>query len=295
MIVAVGAAGRAFEGPTISALMPSLVSRELIPRASAWLASANQTAQIVGPAVGGLLYALGPTAAYGTGAALFALAAVLVNLVPGLRPARDRTPVALESFFSGILFIRRHRILLGVLSLDLFAVLLGGVTALLPVYARDILGTGPWGLGLMRAAPASGALVMSVLMANRPLERGVGRTMFGSVMVFGAAIIVFGLSRSFALSLAALCLLGMADVMSVVIRYSLVQMKTPDEMRGRVSAAFSMFTGTSNQLGEFRAGLSATLLGVVPAVLLGGVGTIAIALSWMYLFPELRRVRAFDH
>ena len=293
-IVAVGAAGRAFEGPTISALMPSLVPRPLIPRASAWLASANQTAQIVGPALGGLLYALAPTAAFGTGAALFMLAAVFAALVPGTRADRARDPVLLESFFSGMVFIRTHRILLGVLSLDLFAVLLGGVTALLPIYARDILGTGPWGLGLLRSAPATGALVMSVTLANRPLERRVGRIMFGAVIVFGVATIVFGLSRHLLLSLGALCVLGMADVMSVVIRYSLVQMKTPDEMRGRVSAAFSMFTGTSNQLGEFRAGLSAALLGTVPAVLLGGVGTIAVALAWMYLFPELRRVRAFD-
>ena len=168
------------------------------------------------------------------------------------------------------------------------------MTALLPIYARDILGTGPWGLGLLRSAPATGALVMSVTLANRPFERRVGRIMFGAVIVFGVATIVFGLSRHLLLSLGALCVLGMADVVSVVIRYSLVQMKTPDEMRGRVSAAFSMFTSTSNQLGEFRAGLSAALLGTVPAVLLGGVGTIAVALAWMYLFPELRRVRAFD-
>ena len=293
-IVAVVGAARAFEGPTISALMPSLVPRVLIPEASAWLASANQTAQIVGPALGGLLYAVGPPAAYGTAAALFVLAAVVVGLVPGDRTARSREPVPLESFFSGMVFIRTQRILLGVLSLDLFAVLLGGVTALLPIYARDILGTGPWGLGLLRSAPAIGALAMSVTMARRPLERRVGRIMFGAVIVFGAAILVFGLSRSLLLSLGALCVLGMADVVSVVIRYSLVQMKTPDEMRGRVSAAFSLFTGTSNQLGEFRAGLSAALLGTVPAVLLGGVGTITVALVWMYLFPELRRVRAFD-
>jgi MFS family permease len=294
VIIAVGAAGRAFEGPTISALMPSLVARELIPRASAWLASANQTAQIVGPAVGGLLYAIGPTAAYGTAAVLFVVAALFVAVVPRGAKARERAPVALESFFSGMVFIRRNRILLGVLSLDLFAVLLGGVTALLPVFARDILHTGPWGLGLLRSAPAVGALAISLTLANHPLQRRVGRTMFGAVIVFGVSIIVFGLSRSLFVSLAALCCLGMADVVSVVIRYSLVQMNTPDEMRGRVSAAFSMFTGTSNQLGEFRAGVSASLLGVVPAVLLGGVGTIAVALSWMYMFPELRRTRAFD-
>jgi MFS family permease len=193
-----------------------------------------------------------------------------------------------------MLFIREHRVLLGVLSLDLFAVLLGGATALLPIYARDILGTGPWGLGLLRSAPAIGALSMSVALANHPLERRVGRIMFGAVIVFGLATIVFGLSTHLVLSLAALCVLGMADVVSVVIRYSLVQIQTPDAMRGRVSAAFSLFTGTSNQLGEFRAGVFAALFGAVPAVLIGGVGTIIIAAVWMTLFPELRRIRAFD-
>ena len=193
-----------------------------------------------------------------------------------------------------MLFIGRHRVLLGVLSLDLFAVLLGGVTALLPIYARDILGTGPWGLGLLRSAPALGALAMSVALARHPLEHRVGRTMFGAVIVFGCAILVFGVSTTLALSLVALSVLGMADVVSVVIRYTLVQIRTPDEMRGRVSAAFSLFTGTSNQLGEFRAGVFAALFGAVPAVLIGGLGTIAVAVTWMALFPELRRIRNFD-
>jgi len=289
-IVAVIGAARAFEGPTMSALMPSLVPREMLQEASAWYASATQTAQIVGPAVGGLLFWLAPSTPYVTSAVLFLVAALLlVRGGPDIRRARAST--ALESFFSGILFIRNHRILLGVLSLDLFAVLVGGVTALLPIYARDILGTGPWGLGLLRAAPAAGALTMSVLLARRPIARGVGRTMFGSVVVFGFAILVFGVSRSLPLSLAALVVLGSADVVSVVIRYTLVQLSTPDEMRGRVSAAFSLFTGTSNQLGEFRAGVTAAVLGVVPAVLLGGLGTVAVALVWMVAFPELRRVR----
>jgi MFS family permease len=289
-IVAVIGAARAFEGPTMSALMPSLVPRALIPQASAWYASATQTAQIVGPAVGGVLFGLAPSAPYVTAALLFLAAAVLLGR--GGRAAKaPRASNALESFFSGLLFIRRERILLGVLSLDLFAVLVGGVTALLPIYARDILATGPWGLGLLRAAPAAGALAMSVVLARRPVSRRVGRTMFGSVVVFGVAILVFGASRSLPLSLAALAVLGAADVVSVVIRYSLVQLSTPDDMRGRVSAAFSLFTGTSNQLGEFRAGVTAAVLGVVPAVLLGGVGTVAVALVWMVAFPELRRIR----
>ena len=293
-LVAVIGAARAFEGPTMSALMPTLVPRALIPHGSAWLASANQTSQIVGPALGGLLYGIGATAPYGAAGTLFLAAAALVATIPRERAARRTGGVPLDSFFSGILFVRNHRLLLGVLSLDLFAVLLGGVTALLPIYARDILGTGPWGLGLLRSAPAIGALSMSLALTRHPLERRVGRTMFGAVIVFGAATVVFGLSTHLAVSLCALCALGMADVVSVVIRYTLVQMRTPDEMRGRVSATFSLFTGTSNQLGEFRAGMSAALFGAVPAVLLGGVGTILVAGIWMRLFPELRRIRAFD-
>ena len=292
-IVAVVGAARAFEGPTTSALMPGLIPRALLPQASAWHASATQTAQIVGPALGGLLYALMPALPYATAAGLWLAASTLVALIR-IESAPARTPAALESFFSGLTFIRRHRVLLGVLSLDLFAVLLGGVTALLPIYARDILGTGPSGLGLLRSAPAIGALVMSVALAHHPLERRIGRTLFTVIVVFGLAIVTFGVSTHLALSLAALCVLGMADVVSVVIRYSLVQLSTPDEMRGRVSAAFSLFTGTSNQLGEFRAGVTAALFGVVPAVLIGGIGTIAVAFVWMALFPELRRIRAYD-
>ena len=293
VVVVLGAA-RAFEGPTMSALLPTLVPRTLIPQGSAWLASANQTAQIVGPALGGLLYAVGAPAPYAIACALFAFAAVLTAAIPRTLTARPGAPPPAESFFSGILFIRAQPVLLGVLSLDLFAVLLGGVTALLPIYARDILGTGPWGLGLLRSAPALGALAMSVTLARRPLERRIGRTLFSAVIVFGIATIVFGVSRHLVLSLTALCVLGMADVVSVVIRYSLTQIQTPDEMRGRVSATFSLFTGTSNQLGEFRAGLTAALFGAVSAALIGGIGTIAVAVLWMVLFPDLRRIRAFD-
>ena len=291
-IVALVGAARAFEGPTTSAFMPGLVPRSLLPQASAWHASATQTAQIVGPALGGILYALTPGLPYATAAGFWLAASILVVLIPS--GAQTRGTAVPESFFSGLTFIASHRILLGTLSLDLFAVLLGGVTALLPIFARDILGTGPWGLGFLRSAPAMGALVMSVVLARHPLERRIGRTLFTVIVVFGLAIITFGLSTHLALSLAALCILGMADVVSVVIRYSLVQLSTPDEMRGRVSAAFSLFTGTSNQLGEFRAGLTAAVFGVVPAVLIGGVGTIVVAVVWMRLFPELRRIRAFD-
>ncbi len=210
------------------------------------------------------------------------------------RAARPREPLTAETVLSGVAFIVSRRVLLGGMSLDLFAVLFGGATALLPVYAKDILGTGPVGLGLLRSAPAVGALAISIFLARYPLERRIGRTLFWSVMVFGAATVVFGLSTSFALSLVALTVLGAADVVSMVIRLSLAQIRTPDAMRGRVSAVHSLFTGTSNQLGAFESGVAAALLGTVPAVLVGGIGTIAVAALWMLLFPELRRLGRFE-
>ena len=200
----------------------------------------------------------------------------------------------MASVFSGFAFIRSRRLLLGVLSLDLFAVLFGGAIALLPIYARDILMTGPWGLGLLRAAPAAGALCMSAVLARFRLTQNVGPALFAVVIVFGVATIVFGLSTSLPLSLAALFVAGASDVVSVVIRFSLVQLQTPDEMRGRVSAVNALFVGTSNQLGEFESGVVAALVGVVPSVVIGGCGTIAVALIWMWLFPELRRVQTLD-
>ncbi len=234
---------------------------------------------------------MGPTTVYATVAALYLVAALLVALVRGVEPGRPRGETTPASIFSGIGFILRRRLLLGALSLDLFAVLFGGATALLPIYARDILATGPGGLGLMRAAPASGALAMSVLLAWRPVEHSAGPVLFGAVLVFGAATVVFGVSTHLLLSLAALVVLGASDLLSVVIRHSLVQIRTPDGMRGRVSAVHSLFTGTSNQLGEFESGLLAALFGPVPAVLIGGVGTIVVAAFWLYRFPELRDFR----
>lgn len=293
-IVMIVGAARAFENPTMAALVPGLVERAMIPRALAMAATANQTAQIVGPAVGGLLYAVSPVVPYATAATLFVTASVLASLLRVLQAPPIREPVTLQSLFSGLAFIRSNPVLLGTLSLDLFAVLLGGATALLPVYARDILGTGPWGLGLLRSAPAVGALGMSLFLARHPIERGVGRTLFRVVIVFGLATITFGLSRHLLLSLAALCVLGASDLVSVIIRVSLVQMRTPDEMRGRVSAAHSLFTGTSNQLGEFESGLVASLFGAMPAVLIGGAGTIAVALIWMKLFPDIRRIGVLE-
>lgn len=294
-IVFVIGAARAFEGPTMHALVPGLVPGPLIPRAVAWAASANQTATILGPALGGLLYAAGPTAVYTTVGALFLGASLLMaGICMEWVPAK-REPVSLQSLFAGIAFIRGRPAILGAISLDLFAVLLGGATALLPIYARDLLQTGPWGLGFLRSAPAIGALAMSVVLAHHPLRRRVGRIMFSAVGIFGVATIVFAVSTSFLLSMGTLVVLGAADVISVVIRNSLVQMETPDAMRGRVSAVHSMFIGTSNQLGEFESGVTAALFGVVPAVLLGGVGTVVVSILWLRLFPELARVESLGH
>ena len=288
-VVALLGAARAFENPARAALVPHLVPLSALPRAIASITSAGQTARIVGPALGGALYVLGPATVYVIVAALYVLGAVLVALVRVAHVPHARPAMTADSLFSGMAFIVRERLLLGLLSLDLFAVLLGGATALLPIYARDILGTGPWGLGLLRAAPACGALAMSVVLTRRPVGPRAGRMLLAGVVVFGLATIVFGLSTALPLSLAALAVLGAADLLSVVIRHSLVQMRTPDPMRGRVSAAHSLTTGTSNQLGEFESGLLAELFGPVAAVLIGGIGTIVIAAVWMHRFPELRR------
>ena len=282
-------AARAFENPARAPLVPRLVPLARLPRAIASVTSAGQTARILGPALGGALYGLGAATVYVTVAALFLVGAVLIALVRDGQPGRVPEELTPASLFSGIAFILRHRLLLGLMSLDLFAVLLGGATALLPIYARDILGTGPWGLGLLRAAPAVGALAMSLVLTRRPVERQAGPALLAGVLVFGVATVVFGLSTDLRLSLAALAVVGASDLLSVVIRQALVQIRTPDAMRGRVSAVHSLFTGTSNQLGEFESGLLAALFGPVPAVLIGGVGTLAVLAVWTYRFPELRR------
>jgi MFS family permease len=278
--------------PTLQAVLPGLVRAEVFPRAVAWSMSLSQTASIVGPALGGLLYAAGVTLVYSVIACLFLGSGLLVSLIRVERKTMTPEPVSLRSLFAGISFIRSKPAILGAISLDLFAILLGGATALLPVYAQKILAVGPAGLGMLRSAPAVGALLMSLFLARRPLKHRMGRTMFIAVIVFGAATVVFALSSSFPLSLISLATLGSADVISVVIRQSLVQIETPDAMRGRVSAVNSMFVGTSNQLGEFESGVTAAWFGAVPAVLIGGIGTIIVATAWMRLFPALAR---FDH
>jgi MFS family permease len=294
LIAAVAGSARAFESPSMSALLPNLIPRAQLQYATAWSTSANQTAQILGPAMGGLLYGLGALTVYGAVAVAFIGAAVVLSSIKIEQVVRTRTPLTLESLFSGIAFIRRKPVILGALSLDLFAVLLGGATALLPVFARDILHAGPWALGVLRAAPAVGALAGSVYLAHFPLRQRAGTALFGGVIAFGIATIVFGLSRNLYVSLIALAALGASDVISVVVRLSLVQLQTPDDMRGRVGAINSLFIGTSNQLGEFESGMTAGLFGAVPAVLIGGVGTIAVALLWMRLFPGLRATRSLE-
>jgi MFS family permease len=294
-IVALVGTARAFENPTTTALVSEVVPRPLIAGAMAWLVSATQTARIVGPALGGFLYVVGPGTTYLTAGALYIVAGAFAAVIRARRAARTSEPVVLENVLSGLVFIRGQRVLLGTMSLDMFAVLLGGgATALLPIYARDVLGTGPGGLGLLRSAPAVGALVTSIVLAYRPLRWRIGRTLFRVVILFGAATLAFGASSNFAVSLIALGVLGAADVVSVVIRSTLVQVRTPVTMLGRVSAVHSLFTGTSNQLGAFVSGLIAALVGAVPAVLLGGLGTIGIAALWMFLFPDLRRIRDFE-
>ena len=294
IIVFLLSSARSFESPTMQALLPGLVKSELFPKAVAWGAAAFQMASIIGPALGGLLYIKGPTTVYVTIACLYLIACVLIVMSRSNLPQPKREPANLNAIFSGISFIRSKPDVLGAISLDLFAVLLGGATALLPIYAKTILFTGPEGLGFLRAAPAIGALLMSLFLARYTLKRNVGRIMFASVAVFGLATIVFAVSRFFFVSLGALMVLGAADVISVVIRQSLVQLETPDSMRGRVSAVNFMFIGTSNQLGEFESGITAAWFGVVPAALLGGVGTLCVVGLWMYLFPSLVNVERLE-
>jgi MFS family permease len=292
--VAVLGAVVAFERPTMAALLPNIVPASMLQKAVATSTSMMQTALIVGPSLGGLLYGLNPVAPFAMAAVLFAAASFnVISIRMQWSPAK-REPVTPASVFAGVSFIRSRPVMLGTISLDLFAVLLGGATALLPMFARDILHAGPWGLGLLRAAPAIGALAMSIVLAHRPLETNVGRKMLAAVAVFGVATIVFSLSTNIALSVAALLVVGASDTVSVVVRSSLVQLLTPDEMRGRVSAVNSLFIGTSNQLGEFESGMMAAALGPVATGIVGGVGTIVVVLLWMRLFPDLTKVKTLQ-
>lgn len=286
--LALGAA-RAFQMPTQQALGPLLVPAEVLPRALALSSAGAEGAIIIGPALGGLIYAAGASTVYFTCAALFLCAIACVAAVRIEHAPLPVEQVSLQRLFAGVSFIWQRKEILGAISLDLFAVLLGGAVALLPIFVRDILHVGPQELGLLRSAPAVGALLMSIYLVRHPIQRRVGRIMFASVAIFGVATIVFALSRSFWLSLLALAITGAFDMVSVVIRQSLVQLQTPNEMRGRVSAVNSIFIGASNQLGEFESGLTAGWFGAVPAVLIGGIGTLVVVATWIKLFPGLAK------
>jgi MFS family permease len=283
---------RTLSAPASQSLVPLLVPPEHLSKAIAWSSSAFQTATIVGPALGGgLYYLVGPEGAYGI---CLVLALVVAGLFGAMRvsmaPRDIRNTTAFQRAVAGIDYVKANPIILGAISLDLFAVLLGGATALLPVYAKDILEVGAFGNGLLRAAPAVGAAVTGFWLGYRPLNRNTGAWMFGCVALFGAATVVFGLSTNFILSLVALVVLGASDMVSVFVRSTLIQAATPDAMRGRVSAVSMLFVGASNELGEFESGAAAHLVGVVPAVVIGGLGTLGVVGLWMWLFPALRKV-----
>jgi MFS family permease len=281
--------------PAMQSFLPFLVTLDRLPQAIAWNASAYRTAVIAGPALGGFLYDLGPAVNYGLclGLYIFTLIAMW-NLRIRAQKNMPSSSSTLERIVDGIVYMRQRPILFGAISLDLFAMLLGGTTALLPIFARDILHTGPAGLGFLRTAPAMGAALVAIVLARWQLHRHTGISMFACVAIFGAATIVFGLSREFYLSMAALIVTGAADMVSVYVRSALVQLATPDHMRGRVGSLNSLFIGASNELGEFRAGMTAGLFGTVPAVVLGGIGTLSVVALWMGLFPPLRRVDRFS-
>ena len=284
----------AFESPATAALLPLIAPQGSLQRATALSSASIQVATITGPALGGFAYALSPALPYAIMLLFWLLGVLFTGAIHPIEQAPAKSSASAGDVFAGVRFIRGNPAILGTISLDLFAVLFGGVTALLPIYARDILQTGPTGLGVLRAAPAAGALLMTTVLARHTISRRVGMHMFQAVIIFGAATVVFGLSHWMWLSLLALAILGAADTVSVVIRFSLVQLATPDEMRGRVGAVNFLFINASNQLGQFESGVTAALFGTMPAAVLGGLATIAIALIWMKLFPALRDVEKLE-
>ncbi|MDP9034577.1 MAG: MFS transporter [Myxococcota bacterium] len=291
VLIGVGVA-RAFQGPANQSIVPTLVPADHFGNAVAWGQSLWQTAMVLGPTLGGILYAAsgGPLIVYATAAGSFVGALLFVC---GMRPIKRvvrRATMTLDSLLAGLRYVLGNQVVLGAMSLDLFGVLLGGATALLPVFARDILQLGPWALGVLRSAPAVGAAFTAVALAVRPIERRCGAKMLACVALFGMATVVFGLSRSFAVSLVALIVAGAADMVSVFVRSALVQLATPDEMRGRVSAVNSLFIGASNELGEFESGLTAQWFGAIASVVMGGVGTVLVVAIWIGRFPALGRV-----
>jgi MFS family permease len=292
VVLVIFGATRGFYGATSQSLLPFLVPAENLPRAIALSSSVFTTATIAGPALGGFLYVLGPQITFTVSLALMIAASILTATLGGRRrpPHQDTGASRFERVKEGVDFVRHRPVVLGAISLDLFAVLLGGATALLPIYAADILMVGALGLGFLRAATAVGAASMAFALARWPIQRHTGIIMFAAVAVFGAATIVFGISRNYYLSLFALALMGAVDMISVFIRSALIQYATPDSMRGRVSAVSMLFIGASNELGEFESGTTAAWWGVVPAVVVGGLGTLAVVVAWMGLFPSLRKI-----
>lgn len=288
------AVARAFFGPASQALVVHLVPKHDFANAIGWNSSAWQVASIVGPVAGGLLYGVGASVAYGSAVLMLALATVLLWLIPSPPPPTEIRRITFASLFDGLRFISKQKLVLGAISLDLFAVLLGGAVALLPIYARDILQLGPWGLGLLRAAPGIGGVLTAALLATVPLRDHAGRILLVFVGLFGLFTAGFGLSTTAWLSILLLALVGAADMVSVVIRETLLQLWTPDEVRGRVNAVNMVFLGASNELGEFRAGMMAAWIGAVPAVVFGGIGAIGVAIVWALLFPTLREARYLD-
>jgi MFS family permease len=291
-VVFIVGTGRAFEGPTLHTIPPSIMPQEVLSRAIAAGATAHQVAVIGGPALGGFLLAWGANFVYVICFVLFAIAATLITLVRIQRPAKVKKAVTLESVFAGFHFIRTRKVIFGAIMLDLAAVLIGGVTALLPIFARDILQTGPEGLGLLRSAPAAGALMMSGYLSNIRIDKHAGRIMIGAVVIYGLATAAFGFSSWLWLSMIMLAITGAADAVSVVVRHSLVQTRTPNDMLGRVMAVNSTFTGTTSNLGQFESGVVAALIGAGPAVVVGGLGAAGIAVLWIKLFPDFWRVQS---
>lgn len=285
---------RAFMAPAVQSLAPNLVPEKDLSNAIAWNSSSWQTAAIVGPVAGGLLYGIGAAIAYSVALVFLIAASILVFTIP--KPAQRHSSEARSwsTVLAGFRFISSEKVVLGAISLDLFAVLLGGAVALMPVFARDILVLGPWGLGLLRAAPGVGAILVAVCLAAYPIRHHAGLWMFGGVALFGAATVVFGLSHTVWISIAALFVMGGADMVSVYVRELLITLWTPDEVRGRVNAVNMVFVGASNELGEFRAGTMAHFFGAVPAVIIGGIGTLAVSVIWATGFTKLRQIDNLD-
>jgi MFS family permease len=292
-VMTVYGAGRAFWMPASQAMTPNLVPVEAFPGAVALNSMIFEAGVIVGPAIGGVLYLVGPSVVYDSVAVLLLLSAGLISTIKPVRARESTDGSQTADLLDGLRYVLHRRALLGAITLDLFAVLFGGATALLPAYARDVLHVGPAGLGLLRTATGLGATLTAVVLVVAPIERHVGRWMFAGVALFGASTVVFGLSHTFAVSLVALVLLGIGDMVSVYVRHVFIQLETPDAIRGRVSAVGSMFVGASNELGEFESGLTAGWFGLVPAVVLGGVATLVVVASYLKLFPELRLMDRF--